>query len=127
MVQRLIGPGLRQTQQPDLRRTDFLDGKLPALAVPVAGSDRMSDRNSFSSTQYGPSVTVGVEGTHVMTSAASTVSFHAGINRSPVPAPASARSAVRRAIESVRLCFIFVGDVAPGNTYMTRAAPPQIG
>ena len=35
----------------------------PARATPVAGSVRISERNSFSSTQYGPSVTVGVEGT----------------------------------------------------------------
>ena len=45
----------------------------------------MSERKSFSSTQYGPSVTVGVVGTHVIASAASTVSFHAGMNKEAPP------------------------------------------
>src|SRR4051794_28837160 len=66
----------------------------PARATPVAGSVRMSERNSFSSTQYGPSVTVGVEGTQV--SAASTVSFQAGMKNAAAPALARKDSVVRR-------------------------------
>ena len=48
----------------------------------------MSDRNNFSSTQYGPSVTVGVAATLVIVVAASTVSFQAGIKYATAPAPA---------------------------------------
>src|SRR5689334_15346613 len=71
----------------------------PARATPVAGSVRMSERNSFSSTQYGPSVTVGVEGTQV--SAASMVSFQAGINNAAAPALANKDSVVRRLVSEL--------------------------
>ena len=48
----------------------------PARLTPVDGSVRISEWKSFSSTQYGPSVTEGVEETHVSASAASMDSFH---------------------------------------------------
>src|SRR5437870_3883866 len=70
----------------------------PALATPVIGSVRISERKSFSSTQYGPSVTVGVGETHVIASAASTVSFQAGMNNAAPPAPARAASVLLRVI-----------------------------
>src|SRR3954447_5403713 len=81
---------------------------MPARATPVDGSVRMSERKSFSSTQYGPSVTVGVLWTQARVSAASTVSFQAGTNQAAPPAPRSARRVVRREGSFIGI-FLFYG------------------
>src|SRR4051794_2766762 len=79
----------------------------PARAVPVEGSVRISERKSFSSTQYGPSVMVGVDATHVMVSAASTVSFQAGMKYPAAPAPARVANTRRREIELTSFIYEF--------------------
>src|SRR5581483_9161366 len=69
----------------------------PGRATPVPGSVRISERKSFSSTQYGPSVTCGVVATQAAVVAAFAFSNEPRITEE-APAPNST-SASRRPSE----------------------------